>query len=210
MKQLFINRLTGAGYSKMLCRPIGYAEKQDTVCSKEFPANGYSIAMRPFCLNTDFTFAYEWMRRAYAPRIWQTNSAVKQLEETYSLMLQSDFAQPFVVLVNKTPICLADVYHGKHHELSLYYDLKPDDFVIQFLMGPRKKKEHALTACILQTCIEYCFSFSEVKRLISEPNVWDKDLNEAMVQAGFKLIQKIDMVYKTSNLYELLPSGTNI
>lgn len=203
-----MNRHLVTGFNKTLCRPLGYAEMQEIVCTKEFPANGYTIALRPFCLNTDFSFAYEWMRRTYAPRVWQTNSAVKQLEETYSLMLQSDFAQPFVVLVNSVPVCLADVYMGRNHELSLYINnIKEDDFVVQLLMGPRKKKEQTLTTCILQTCQHYFFSFPEVKRLISEPNIWDKDLNDAMVQTGFRFLQKTDMVYKTANVYECLREG---
>jgi hypothetical protein len=201
MKPLTTNRLKAVYYNTRLCRPMGYSDTPVTDYTRQFQECGYSISIRPFCVRTDFPQAYEWISRTYEPHQWKTGGPGRQLEDTYRMMLESDLAQPFIILQNNQPVCLIDIYHGVFHELSLFQEMLPDDYVIQYILAPHKKNDKLLATCILQTCLHYFFSYKEVKRIISDPNILDIMMNEAMRQTGFRLINKLDTPNKRSNLY---------
>ena len=207
MKQLTTNRYKAVSYTSRLCRPLGYKETPENSYNRNFPEYGYSISIRPFCIETDFPLAYEWVSRTYEPHYWKMSGPAKQLEDTYRLMLEADFAQPFIVLLNNQPVCLLDIYQGLYHELSLYYNMQPDDYAIQYLLAPHKKTDKALAACIMETCLHYFFSFREVKRIISDPHIFDTMMNEVVRQTGFRLITKLDTPYKRAYLYFCTPNS---
>jgi hypothetical protein len=201
MKDVLSYRRVSTGVSSKLCRPFGYAEKQEVVFNKFFPASGYAISLRPFCMATDLIPAYEWIRHEYGRNTWQTNGPVSQLEEVYRQMMQCDFAQPFMVLNDNVPICLAELHQTKFHELSLYYEAMPGDYNMMLLLSPKNRRDINVGESILQTCMHYCFNFPEVERLIAEVNVHNEPMNNLFKECGFRLLQRADMLYKTVNLY---------
>src|SRR6266700_3978920 len=141
MKDILKHRRLAAGYSRILCRPLCYSDKQEIVYSSPFPVNGYTIALRPLNILTDLTLAYEWLRLTYARNTWKSNGPVKQLEEVYTQMMQCDFAQPFMVLQDNKPVCVAEFHHARHHEVGLYYESQPGDYAVSLLLSPDKKKD---------------------------------------------------------------------
>jgi hypothetical protein len=201
MKDVLTYRRVSAGSNRKLCKPFGYAEKQEIAFTKQFPLGGYTISLRPFCIATDLGPAYEWIRHEYGRRSWQTSGPVSQLEEVYRQMMQCDFAQPFMVLQDNVPICLAELYQSKFHELSLYYDVQPGDYDMVLMMAPKNKRDTEIGKAVLQTCLHYCFNFPEVERLIAEVNVHNEPTNGLFNDSGFRLMHRADMLYKTVNLY---------
>jgi RimJ/RimL family protein N-acetyltransferase len=180
---------------------MGFSDTPVTDYTRQFTECGYAISIRPFNIKNDFPLAYEWISRTYEPHQWKQSGPGRQMEDTYRMMLESDLVQPFIVLQNNQPVCLIDIYQGIYHELSLHYDMQADDYVLQYILAPHKKNNHMLINCILQTCLHYFFSYTEVKRIISDPNILDTMMNEAMHKAGFRLISKLDTPYKRANLY---------
>lgn len=202
MKQLFINRAIAASNARALCRPPGYSSQQEVFYTQSFYNGQYTFTIRPFNIEHDFSFAYDWICKKFSVRSRLHNKPVEQWMDTYRMMLQSDIMQPLVLLHNNRPVCLADVYFGQLHELSLHMPVQPTDYVIELLTGlPPKKEQHILTMAI-QACLHYVYSFEETGRVLSEPNVLDEDLNIALQQSGFCLLKKTELTYKTVNVYE--------
>src|SRR5689334_22362035 len=201
MKDVLTYRRVSIGSNRKLCRPFGLSEKQEIAFSKYFPNSGYTIWLRPFCIATDLSLAFEWIKHEYGQRSWQTTGPVSQLEEVYRQMMQCDFAQPFMVLQDNVPICLVELYQSKFHELSLYYNVEPGDFDLVLLMAPKNRRDPELGKSVLQACMHYCFNFQEVERLIAEVNVYNEPMNGFFIESGFRLLHKADMLYKTANLY---------
>lgn len=201
MKQLFSNRFTTAGQTRTLCKPVGYSPGPEILYSKNFPGIGL-IAIRSFNVEHDFSYAQEWICKQYALQNKPGVHSIGQWMQTYTMMLQSDFMQPLMLLLNDHPVCLADVYYGQLHELSLQIDMQQQDYVIELLTAPLKKKQQDILPFLIQTCLHYIYSFSEVNRIISEPNVLDVELNTAMQQSGFRFMHQLELSYKTASLYE--------
>ena len=201
MKQLFSNRYTITGQTRTLCKPVGYSTGQEILYTKKFTGHGL-FAVRAFNVEHDFSFVQEWICKQYALQNKPGVQSIGQWMQTYTMMLQSDFMQPLLLLQNDHPVCLADVYYGQLHELSLQMDMQQQDYVIELLTAPLKKKQQEIIPLLIQTCLHYIYSFTEVSRIISEPNVLDIPLNAAMQQSGFRFIQQLELSYKTANLYE--------
>jgi RimJ/RimL family protein N-acetyltransferase len=201
MKQLFLTRSTETWYSQKLCKPHGYIDPQEILYTEKITGHN-SISIRRFDTDNDSGFVSDWINRAYSLHNTEDCKTTAQLIDTYLMMLQSDFAQPFIILLDEIPVCLAEIYAGPYHELSLHTNIEEGDYILELLMAPFKKRNRDTVLLILQTCLHYFFSFAEVKRVIGQPHTGDKDLNTAMPEAGFEFTGKLEMAYKTANLYE--------
>src|SRR5215471_331800 len=194
MKNILSYRRLHAGNNRKLCKPFGYSDKEEIVFTKQFVVSGYTIAIRPFCIATDLSIAYEWFRHEYAKRTWKTNGPVKQLELVYTQMMQCDFAQPLTILQDNVPVCLVEVHHANHHEISLYYEALTGDYDMFLLVSPKKKKDMGLIGHVIQTCLEYVFSFEEVERIMAEINIYNEPMNQVLNVSGFRFLNKVDML----------------
>jgi hypothetical protein len=185
-----------------LCRPIGEQEAREIVYKKHFPLQELTIAIRPLCLHTDIETIFDWVNLEFARQMWQKdNGPMRQLKQTYELILQSDFAQSFVAVMNDSLVCQLDVYNAAKNEISLVYQDLPGDYGINILMSPAFDKASGLSVCILQTFLEYFFTMDEVHRIIGEPSIDDLPANELLMILGFQLQKKINLSYKYANLH---------
>jgi hypothetical protein len=74
-----------------------------------------------------------------------------------------------------------------HDELNDSIDAREGDFRVYVPVMPVIEGYPDLTIRILQTCLHYFFSCSEVKRIFWEIPVNDKDRNKIAVKTGFWL-----------------------
>src|SRR5882757_7006502 len=148
--------------SSRLCNALLPAGKESGVAFKELPDRQLRISVRPFCVATDLSILYQWMSREYAGPLLLRPQPSEELEESYLSMLASDFAQPFMGLLNDVPVCQVDVYKTQQDAISLYYNARPGDYGIHLFLAPLTVQENILI--LLRTCLEYFFSFPEVDR----------------------------------------------
>lgn len=185
-----------------LCRPIHRLEALEIVYTKQFPLLETAVSIRPLCLHTDVETILEWVNHEYGGNTWQKGDGpVRQLKQTYELILNSDFAQSFVALINDTLVCQLDVYNAGKNEISLVYDAREGDYGINILMSPSYEKNSILSVCVLHTFLEYFFSLEEVKRIIGEPDMNDLPANELFAVLGFRFLKKTVLSYKWAHLY---------
>lgn len=166
---------------------------------KDLPNRNLSISVRRLCLTTDVPILYKWMRYQYAGPLLNREIPPGELEESYACMIESDFAQPFMCLVNEVPVCQMNVYKTLQDVISLYYDAHPGDYGLQLVATPEADQESV--AVIMNACLEYFFSFPEVNRIIADIETSNEWTNTLYKMAGFHFSKKIKVPYKPSNLY---------
>ncbi|MGB8193500.1 MAG: GNAT family N-acetyltransferase [Chitinophagaceae bacterium] len=185
-----------------LCRPVSGQFNTDAVYEKHFDQGNFNISLRLLCINTDINFIYDWVNQDYARRFWQMDGHTPtQLKELYHNIAQSDFAQSFVALLNNNPVCQLDIYHAMRDEVGTLYNARRGDYGIHLIMAPRQKTIAGLSGYVLQTFLEYFFSCEEVDRIIGEPDAENQGANKLVTKLGFQFRRKINMSYKTANLY---------
>jgi len=142
---------------------------------------------------------YKWLCREYAGPLLARTQPPHELEESYTCMIESDFAQPFMGLINDAPVCQVDVYKTQQDAISLYYDARPGDYGIQLVPAPLAIQQNM--ALLVSTCLEYFFSFPEVGRIIADIDTRNEWSTTLFKKAGFRSVQKIQTPYKSSTLF---------
>jgi len=176
--------------------PAGIERKVSFKGSTDQPLR---ISVRPFCVATDVPVLYKWMSQEYAGPLLSRTQPPQELEESYACMIESDFAQPFMGLINDVPICQVDVYKTQQDAISLYYNARPGDYGIQLMLAPLAIQQNILL--LIRTCLEYFFSFPEVGRIIADIDTRNEWSNTLFKKAGFRSTQNIQASYKSSTLY---------
>ncbi|HVV07605.1 MAG TPA: GNAT family N-acetyltransferase [Puia sp.] len=169
---------------------------------REMPEHQLRISVRPFCVATDIPILFKWISQEYAGPLLTRSRPPQELEESYTSMIESDFAQPFMGLVNDIPVCQMDIYRMQQDVLSLSYPTRPGDYGLQLVIAPLAVQDNMLL--LLQACLEYFFSFAEVGRIIvniEEGNEYNRQLFK---KAGFRSLYDIRTAYRSSSLYGLI------
>jgi hypothetical protein len=170
------------------------AAKKEVAYNKFFHHPNHSISLRSFCIERDMPVIQQWA--------WNISQAADIVSASYLYTGASDFARSFMVLANnRIPLCQVDICHAAKDELYESYRSAPGDFIIRFLLNTDRKKISLLHIKALQTCIEYFFSFTEVKQLVAAPDAGNKLHNELLQKAGFRFREKMYSQYSVSNLY---------
>jgi hypothetical protein len=168
--------------------------KKEVVYTRFFLRPHRSISLRSFCVARDMPVVSNWA--------WEMNQAAKIVAASYLYTGASDFARSFMVLVNnQMPLCQVDICMADKDELFESYHSAPGDFIIRFMLNTGKKKIRPLHVKALQTCIEYFFSFPEVKRLVAAPDTGNQLNNELLPKTGFRFMEQVYGQYGVSNLY---------
>lgn len=158
-----------------------------------------SISVRALNLATDVPVIYKWMTYQCGGPLLSRNAPPQQLEESYSSMIESDFAQPFMGMVNDVPVCQVDIYKTQQDAISLYYNARPGDYGLNLVIAPLAIQDNI--ALLIRACLEYFFSFPEVGRVIADIEMKNEWTNTLFKMAGFSYQQKVRIPYKTANLY---------
>lgn len=177
-------------------RPLVTVE-EDGVVFKDLPE--LTISVRALNLTTDVPIIYKWMTYQYAGPLLNKDIPPRELEESYSSMIESDFAQPFMGLVNDVAVCQVDIYKTQQDAISLYYDARPGDYGLNLVVAPLALQDNI--ALLIRACLEYFFSFQEVGRIIADIEVKNEWANSLFKMAGFTYHRRVRIPYKTANLY---------
>ena len=157
-----------------------------------------AVSLRSFDPETDTTSVYKWMSQEFEGPLKGKSIPPPALQECYAAMLESDMAQPFIGTVNDIPVCQINICHVKQDILSLSYHCKPGDFAIQLVMAPLSIQDNMVT--LLQNCLEYAFSFSEVDRMVVDIDDRNDWLHNLFTRAGFRAGRKLHGAFRNSQL----------
>jgi acetyl CoA:N6-hydroxylysine acetyl transferase len=185
--------------SSGLCTSLLPMGPERGVAFKEIPDKKLRLSVRPFSVDTDVATLYKWMSQEYAGPLLGRTQPPQELVESYVSMIESDFAQPFMCLVNDVPVCQVDVYKTQQDAISLYYTPRPGDYGIQLVLAPLAIQHNLVI--LIRTCLEYFFTFPEVGRIVSDVDLKNEWNNTLFKEAGFRPSQKIRAPYKSSTLY---------
>ncbi|HYE53968.1 MAG TPA: GNAT family N-acetyltransferase [Chitinophagaceae bacterium] len=177
------------------------SHKAGKLYEKHF-SHSMTISIHPFNVRKDTLFIHEWVNQDYAKRFWQMDGrTINELKKVYRHISTCHFAQSFMARINYNRICQLDLYHAPDDEVSLHYNAQPGDYGIHVLMAPRQQRVPGLSVCVLQTFLEYFFSFPDIERIIGEPDAENHRANQLVQKLGFRFMKTISMSYKTANLY---------
>ena len=171
----------------------------EKIFTRELPEQQLRIDVRPFCVATDISIVFKWMSQEYAGPLLTRSQPPQELEESYTTMIESDFAQPFMGLVNDTPVCQMDIYRMQQDVLSLSYPARPGDFEWQLIIAPLTVQDHMLL--LIQASLEYFFSFPEVGRIIVNIENGNEYHRQLFKKVGFRSLYDIRTTYRISSLY---------
>jgi len=163
------------------------------------PDRQLKISVRPLCIATDLPVLYKWMSQEYAGLLLSHLQPPHEMEEFYATMIESDFAQPFMGLINDVPVCQIEVCKTQQDAISLYYNARPGDYRIQMVSAPLAVQQDMIL--LVRTCLEYFFSFPEAGRIVADIDTENEWNNTLFKKAGFHSTQKIQMPYGSSTLY---------
>lgn len=189
-----------------LCQSLNVRKEQPIVLQKEL-IPGYRISVRSVCIHTDndINAIHEWLSDGYPSR--KAGLPVDQLRVFFILLAECTYAQAFMVLLNDdTPIGQFEVYQVLQDELKDSVDASEGDFRIYIPVMPVIASFPDITAQILQTCLHYIFSCSEVKRVFWVIPVNDKERIKVATKTGFQLVRSFPEVAidsdQPANLYQ--------
>ncbi|WP_207513145.1 GNAT family N-acetyltransferase [Longitalea luteola] len=172
-----------------LYTPLVPGNKYDPVYRQSFAKGNVTITLRPLQLTEDWPFISRWLLREITRKLPMTSHLPeKHLRETYSIMLECDFAQPLMGLINEQPAFLIEICHGEKQGNGL--DEGPHDFIsgdhsIRLLLSPTITHIRHGGDYTLFTCLHYFFSFNEVQRLVWELHERDRQLLQLAQHVGF-------------------------
>lgn len=184
---------------KMLCKAVSYDTVQNIIYTRHFVTDQVIISLRLLCLPTDLPVIYNWLPWEYTRHL-KKEAHVEHLHEIYSRIAGSGTAQSFMVIMNNTNLAQADVYQASADDISLQYAVKAGDYKLQFLIKPERLLIGNYSICAIQACLEFFFSFQDVKRILMQLDE-NEYLNNKMEKAGFIFHKKNTTRQKTSLLY---------
>ncbi|MBN9386185.1 MAG: GNAT family N-acetyltransferase [Chitinophagaceae bacterium] len=182
-----------------LCTSFLSTGIEKNVTIRESSDGPLRITVRPLCIATDLPVLYKWMSREYAGPLLTRTQPPHELEEFYTCMIESDFAQPFMGLIGDVPVCQVDVCKSQQDAISLHYNARPGDYHMQLVSAPLAVQQNMIL--LVRTCLEYFFSFPEVGRIVADIDTENEWNNTLFKKAGFRNIQQIQTPYKSSTLY---------
>jgi RimJ/RimL family protein N-acetyltransferase len=187
------------GLPGLNCKPSG---KASDVYAAVIPHG--RLIFRSLCLAQDLDTIYSWTRQVYSRRFWQMDGYSRQeWQEIYLSILQNPHAHSFVAFLNDRPAAQIDIYQVLIDELSLHVQASFHDCGIHLLLQPPKQSQKNLSIYLLRAFITYFFSFDAAARLYAEPDEKNAMANLLAKRAGFSFLKKIQLSYKTANLYSL-------
>jgi hypothetical protein len=166
---------------------------------KNIPEQDLQITVRPFCTATDLPILFKWMSREFAGPLLTRDRPPHELEESYASMIESDFAQPFMGLINDVPICQLDIYKAQQDAISLSYPARPGDYSLQLVVAPLAVQDNMVF--LIKACLEHFFSFPEVGRILVNVDDSSEYNNQLFKKAGFRGLYDVSNNYRYCSLY---------
>lgn len=177
-----------------LYTPLDPDNKNANVFEQTFIRKPVTMALRPVSLPRDWPHIGKWLFKEFIPHPRGNFSPVghlpeKYLLETFSIMLQCDFAQPFLGLLNDQPGFLVEICDGDRHCDALSagpHIFESGDHVMRLVLSPTVINTRYWSTYALISSLGYFFSHLQVKRIVWELHEKDKYYINLANQLGFK------------------------
>jgi hypothetical protein len=170
--------------------------KYAPVFEKHLMQGAINITLRPLSLPDDWPYIGKWLQREFGRRLSShTHLPEKYLRETLSIMLQCDFAQPLVGLINEQPAFLVEICDGDKQCDALECGtplFKPGDHTMRLLLSHPVIHTRYWSEYALFSSLNYFFSHPQVKRIVwqlHEKDTFNKNLAN---QLGFTPYSPVD------------------
>lgn len=186
-------------FPRLFCKP----DTPGMLYSRHFPAIDGTICFHSLDLDQHLSVIHDWVNRWYATRFWQMNGSYHLLRSCYQCIQQHPYAHSFVGYYNGALICQVDLYAVASDELKSHIEYDQNTCGFHLLMAPNKEPVHGLTGCLLQTFLEYYFSFQQAKFMYAEPDTRNGKSIALLERTGFTRLQTVTMSYKTAHIYRL-------
>lgn len=172
------------------------------------PFAHYSLEIRALSLTRDIPVIHKWVNMDYAKAFWQMQGPYKEFYHHYEKFLSGGLGSSIVFFFpgDINPVAQMDFYNAQLDEVGAMYESQPDDIGIHLLMGPNTKRVKGLTTSVMVSGISYLFSIG-AKRIIGEPDVNNVNANQLVKRLGFQLVKRVQLSYKSANLYLLEPGA---
>lgn len=163
--------------------------KYDPVFEQQLAHQGITIALRPLTLPDDWPYIGKWLRREFGRGFSSVaHLPEKHLRETFSIMLQCDFAQPFIGLINEQPAFLIEICDGDKQGDELdtgAHIYKPGDHSILLILSHTVIHKRYWSEYALFSSLGYFFSHWQVQRIVWQLHEKDTYYINLANQSGF-------------------------
>jgi len=163
--------------------------KYDPVFEQLFGPGRIPFALRPLSVPNDWPFISKWLSRAFGRRFSSyTHLPHQYLRETFATMLQCDFAQPFVGLINDQPAFLVEICDGDKQGDALEggaHLFEPGDHAMRLILSPTVMHARYWPAHALFISLAYFFTHKQVKRVVWQLHEKDTFFINLAHQLGF-------------------------
>lgn len=184
-----------------LCRPIDPMHLQPTVFAKTYPAENYTLTIRPFCVTTDMDALCGWLEQQTGISFRKKENPRAELLQSCIDVLESGYSQSLLCLLDERPVCQLDISKAPYNEVFMYLDAVDGDHALRLIMSPYVTVRNAYVN-VMRTYLEYLFAFDEVERVIAYLPAYDEWSNYLLKNAGFEYLDTKQMVSGVINLYE--------
>jgi hypothetical protein len=173
-----------------LYNPLDPGKKYPVVFEKNISAHQIKVALRPLFLSGDWPDMRNWFMDEFAKGVIPVGRLpVNQLQETFTAMLECNFAQPFIGMLNDNPGFLIEISEGGKPITGLdedAHEVEKGDHFIRVILSPPLLSIRTMAHYALLTSLEYFFSHTEVKRIVWELNERDKHYIHLANRLGFE------------------------
>lgn len=185
-----MNDLAAMNTAMPLYSALAPNKQHAVVYERTFTGDQLTVQLRPLWLPHDCPEINNWLYDEFAKGILPVNRLpVSELYETFSAMLQCDFAQPFMGMLNgkanfMIEICEGDKYYEGPDDGPHVFE--PGDHTIRLLLSPPMISMRPFADYALLSGIDHFFSYLQVKRIVWELNAKDKHYINLAHRLGFE------------------------
>lgn len=179
-----------------LYKPLAPDNKHDIVFKQTVAATEVTVALRPLSLPADWPHIAKWVLRDIARNGSPvTHLPEKHLRETFAIMLQCNFAQPLIGLVNDQPSFLIEICDGDKQCDGLEagpHIFEKGDHAIRLFLSAAVINSPLLREQVLHTSLHYFFLHRPVQRIVWLLHEKEKRYRQLATQSGFTAVTSPD------------------
>jgi len=186
----------------LACKP-GFGVPPDVYFKKNCHAINQTISIRSLDMDKDLYTIHEWVNLPYAAAYWQMRGSYELLRTCYQCIMGHPWAHSFAVLLGEELIAQIEVYSLHADELGQLVPHEIGDAGFHLLMAPPGAREKGITSKVIQTFLQFYFSFETAGTLWGEPDHQNTRSIRLLQEAGFHFVKTVQLSYKKAYAYQL-------
>jgi hypothetical protein len=161
-----------------LYTPLSPDKKYPVSFEKTFKKEHLTIGLRPLSLPADWGDMGNWYYDEFSNGMVPVSRiSINYMQETFSAMLQCDFAQPFMGLLNNSPAFVIEIYDGRKQADGMEegpHVFEQGDHIIRLVLSQTVIAMPSFAEYALLSSLDYFFSYLQVNRIVWELNEKDQ------------------------------------